>query len=374
MKIVRYINASDVSKLLGGKYGFHWSNQKDNLDIINNKRERFVDKPPTFELHNKTVQIIHELPRQDLKKMVSTFKSPDEILAVYQKAFETSSFTCNYCNSKFVRDDNIDNCCALSKLLNKRHSAGAYIPNQIIDVEDEEDEDEVDLKKLKIKDLKEILLDYGLSTTGKKQELIDRIEKEESEKDEIIQVEKHKIDTNIVINSLNEFKKESIHLPTHCEYIAKTCEVMSKVVVPVLKTALVHDFTMERGNVEEEKIVKEFNIVKDNKLHFHEFAVNNQSYKVGCRYDGDKVEIKTRKSKFLGVPEYEKVQMHFYMATRGVLEWTLKEKYNDIVQDHIVQFNNTFFENVKNDLHKSWENLITSKVFKFEYDEECNFW
>ena len=275
MKIVRYINASDVSKLLGGKYGFHWSNQKDNLDIINNKRERFIDKPPTFELHNKTVQIIHELPRQDLKTIVNTLKTKEELLAVY----ETALFTCNYCNSKFVRDDNIDNCCALSKLLNKRHSAGAYIPNQIID---DEDEDEVDLKKLKIKDLKEILLDYGLSTTGKKQELIDRIEKEESEKDEIIQVEKHKIDTNIVINSLNEFKKESIHLPTHREYIAKTCEVMSKVVVPVLKTALVHDFTMERGNVEEEKIVKEFNIVKDNKLHFYDDSINTPAGWKNC--------------------------------------------------------------------------------------------
>lgn len=230
MKIARYINASDVSKLLGGKYGFHWSNQKDNLDIINNKRERFIDKPPTFELHNKTVQIIHELPRQDLKTIVNTLKTKEELLAVY----ETALFTCNYCNSKFVRDGNIDNCCPLSKLLNKRHSSGTHVhvPN------------EIEEKKLKIKDLKEILLDHGLSTKGKKQELIDRIEKFEDEEDEI--------HTKIVIDSLNEFKKESIHLPTHCEYIAKTCEVMSKVVVPVLKTALVHDFTMERGNVEEE--------------------------------------------------------------------------------------------------------------------------
>lgn len=371
--MLRYINASDVSKLLGNKYEFYWATQKENLDIINNRREKFIDKPQTFELQNKTVQIIHELPRHDLKKMISTFKSPDEILAVYQKAFETSSFTCNYCNSKFVRNDNIDNCCTLSKLLNKRHSSGT--PNQIDfvkgDVKDE-DEDEIDFKKMKIKDLKEILLGHDLSTKGKKQELIDRIkqfedeeiyeDEEDEETEKIIQT----INTNIVIDSLNEIKKESIHLPTHCEYITKTYDVFSKVVVPVLKTALDHDFTMERGNVEEEKIVKEFNIVKDNKLHFHEFDVNNQPYKVGCRYDGDKVEIKTRKSKFLGVPTYEKVQMHFYMATRNVLEWTLKEKYDDVVKDHIVQFDNTFFENVKNDLHKSWENLlIRPSAFSF---------
>jgi hypothetical protein len=53
------------------------------------------------------------------------------------------------------------------------------------------------------------------------------------------------------------------------------------------------------------------------------------------------------------------------MATRGVLEWTLKEKYDGVVRDHIVQFNNTFFENVKNDLHKSWENLIIGSKVKY---------
>jgi len=78
-------------------------------------------------------------------------------------------------------------------------------------------------------------------------------------------------------------------------------------------------------------------------------------YKIGCRFDGPQIEIKTRKSKLLGVPEYENVQMHLYMSINKSEYWTLKEKFNDQVVDHQIFFNDVFFKKIKQDIHKNWE-------------------
>ena len=41
--MARYINASDVSKVLGKIYNFTWAKPDEVLKIINNKREKFVE-------------------------------------------------------------------------------------------------------------------------------------------------------------------------------------------------------------------------------------------------------------------------------------------------------------------------------------------
>lgn len=278
---IRYINASDVSKLLGPEYDVYWSTKAENLNIINNIREKYQpNKPITFELNTKTIETIQTLEPVEITAIVNTIQAPEELE-------RTQSLTA--------------------------------------------------------KDLR-IILELPTTNRSKKEVLVEQYNKK------------------IVIESLNKTKKETVVLNTHVEYSSKTAKVLAQIVHPVLKAVLDTDFTMERGNVEEEKIIKEFNIKKDNKFRSCSFKVGEQGYKVGCRFDGENVEIKTRKTKFLGVPIYEKVQMHFYMATSCVTEWTLKEKYSDKVQDHLVQFDNAFFEKVKLDLHKSWESLISQNI------------
>jgi len=272
----RYINSSDVSKLLGEEYGVYWSTKAENLNIINNIRERYQpDKPITFELNTKTVETIQTLPKEEITNIVNTIQAPEELERT---------------------------------------------------------------KSLTAKDLR-VILELPQTDRSKKEVLIEQYNKK------------------IVIESLNKTKKATVVLDTHVEYSSKAAEVLAQVSHPVLKAVLDRDFTMERGNVEEEKIIKEFGIKKDNKFRSYSFTIDEQKYKVGCRFDGENVEIKTRKNKFLGVPDYEKVQIHFYMATSCVTSWTLKEKYNDKVQDHLVQFDTTFFEKVKTDLHDAWESL-----------------
>lgn len=251
--MARYVNASDVSKLLGRSYGVFWSTQEENLRIILGKRERYKPKPQTFELNTETVEVIQSLPKE-------------EISNAYKM----------YCDT----------------------------------------------------------------TTP---------------------CEEPEVQKELVVKALNQMKKETVQAHTHSEYVAKTSHVIKNVSAPILKTALDHDFTMERGNVEEERIIQKCGIKKDNVLRTFEFKVDDQSYKVGCRFDGENVEIKTRKDSFKGVPLYEKVQIHFYMAASGSNEWTLKEKYADELRDHRVVFCESFFEKVKKDLHESWEKLVGVK-------------
>ena len=323
--MTRYINASDVSKVLGKKYNFMWTKPDEVLDIINNRREKCN---VNFELNKVSQNLIQNLPNQDLKSIISTFKTSEELTDDYK-------FYCKDKNLIFDED--------------------------LWELSSEMSSEEIDYNKLDLNELKDILSEYGLSTKGKKQELIYRIENYNeilNEKLETISEIKKNIKTEIVVNNLNEIKKETVHLDKHIDYITKTKSLLNTINNVELKKALSSDFTMDRGNVEEIKIIKECSIKKDNKLRYFNFNVDEQKYKVGCRFDGEQVEIKCRKSKFLGVPDYEKVQMHFYMAAINVNEWTLKEKYNDQIKDHFIEFDNTFFEEVKNDLHDSWESFV----------------
>ena len=152
-------------------------------------------------------------------------------------------------------------------------------------------------------------------------------------------------------------KKRITNCDTHPEYITQENEFVSQLPEEI-REVVTQQFTMERGNVEESRIVKEYNITKTNKLEYLTFKIEGTMYKIGSRFDGPQIEIKTRKNKFMGVPDYEKVQLHIYMATSGVKEWTLKEKFNDQVIDHQIFFDDALFDKIKIDIHKNWERYL----------------
>ena len=157
-----------------------------------------------------------------------------------------------------------------------------------------------------------------------------------------------------IMEYITDNKKEITNLETHQEFIKSESDFISKL-PDSLKKVVEKEFTMERGNVEENKIIKEQGIAKTNKLEYLTFKINGFTYKIGCRFDGPQIEIKTRKSRLLGVPEYENVQMHLYMSINKSEHWTLKEKFNDQIVDHQIFFNDVFFKKIKQDIHKNWE-------------------
>jgi soluble P-type ATPase len=76
----RYINASDVSKLLGEEYEVYWSTKAENLNIINNIREKYQpNKPITFELNAKTVETIQTLEPVEITTIVNSIQAPEEL-------------------------------------------------------------------------------------------------------------------------------------------------------------------------------------------------------------------------------------------------------------------------------------------------------
>lgn len=59
------------------------------------------------------------------------------------------------------------------------------------------------------------------------------------------------------------------------------------------------------------------------------------------------VEIKTRQRRFLGVPRYELVQLHAYMAIFGVRKAVLVESYLGEEREHDVEFDDVLWERVR---------------------------
>jgi hypothetical protein len=170
---------------------------------------------------------------------------------------------------------------------------------------------------------------------------------------------KQKISENksSVLEHILYAKKETTCIDDQNEYKYKR-ERYLKSFPEILREAIDTEFTLEFGNIQEEKILKEQGIQKTNNLHYLNFTVNGLGYKVGCRFDGPQIEIKTRKNKFLGVPEYERAQIMIYMAASKKDTWILKEKWNNEINDHEVLFDPIFFEKIKKDIHENWEKYI----------------
>jgi hypothetical protein len=113
--------------------------------------------------------------------------------------------------------------------------------------------------------------------------------------------------------------------------------------------------TMERGNFKEQELLEKLNVTKTNKISYYTFTEGNQKYKIGCRFDGPQIEIKTRKNKKIGLTRYERVQLTVYMAVSKTNEWILKEIYLDTVEDFPLTFDPVFMDQIKKDIHESWE-------------------
>ena len=168
------------------------------------------------------------------------------------------------------------------------------------------------------------------------------------------------------MNYVSQKKKEVTEAASHSDYIQTENDFLSDLsgsfnINPEITNLVKRELTMERGNVEESRIRKEYKIPKDNTLKYYTFEVDKTNYKIGCRFDGPQVEIKTRKNKFIGVTEYDRVQLHIYMAVSNSDSWVLKEKFNDQIVDHQIFFDSAFLTKIKNDIHNRWNYFLKGK-------------
>jgi hypothetical protein len=86
---------------------------------------------------------------------------------------------------------------------------------------------------------------------------------------------------------------------------------------------------------------------------------------VGGKHDGiDRanarlIEIKTRQRRFLGVPDYERVQVHAYMAIFGLRNATLIESFLGERREHAVPFDDELWERVRGAVEQFLSGLQT---------------
>lgn len=83
--------------------------------------------------------------------------------------------------------------------------------------------------------------------------------------------------------------------------------------------------------------------------------INNVEVYIGGKHDGQMnddtiIEIKNRQRGFLGVPIYEKVQVHAYMYIYGMKKAMLVESYKGEERKHEMEFDDEFWSEVKNNV------------------------
>lgn len=82
----------------------------------------------------------------------------------------------------------------------------------------------------------------------------------------------------------------------------------------------------------------------------------------GLRRDADGgltiVEIKTRVNRLLGVPTYERVQIHAYMFIHGTRRGRLVENFKSRVVEHVVDFDDVFWAGVTTALGDFWQRVL----------------
>jgi len=112
--------------------------------------------------------------------------------------------------------------------------------------------------------------------------------------------------------------------------------------------------TRHEGDVGEMYYAKTgLKIEKDNARKFWEFmpGFGIVGKFDGFNEDGTLVEIKNRMRRLFGtVPEYEKVQVHVYMAMSNKVQAQLVERYKDQIMIHAVDYDDDFMEEVLGEL------------------------
>jgi hypothetical protein len=109
------------------------------------------------------------------------------------------------------------------------------------------------------------------------------------------------------------------------------------------------------GQEQEDVVRKNTNVLikTDNKFVVSKlpiFTIGEIDYYIGGKHDGMLdgvvIEIKTRQRRFLGVPVYERVQIHAYMHIYKTRKGRLVESFNGERKEHDIEFDDEFWREV----------------------------
>lgn len=95
---------------------------------------------------------------------------------------------------------------------------------------------------------------------------------------------------------------------------------------------------------------------RNDKMHYYTFKFPNISLRVGGKIDGYDaenaciVEAKHRQYKFLGIRQYEKVQLELYMRMLSVTQAHLVESFDGIVKKHVYTHDPELWETISDKL------------------------
>uniref|UniRef100_A0A6C0J805 Uncharacterized protein n=1 Tax=viral metagenome TaxID=1070528 RepID=A0A6C0J805_9ZZZZ len=148
-----------------------------------------------------------------------------------------------------------------------------------------------------------------------------------------------------------------------CNSIEKTLIAEAIQKMPDVKTNRIEEFvkktiSVDRGMINESKIIEELRETKklaiktNNKLYYLNFEFKEANLKIGGKIDGlDKtnnkiLEVKTRRHKFLGIRDYEEIQLEIYMKMLNLSKATLVERYEQEERIHEYEHNPTLYDKI----------------------------
>lgn len=147
--------------------------------------------------------------------------------------------------------------------------------------------------------------------------------------------------------------------------------------MPFIDANIVEEFvkktiSVDRGIINEPKIIENLkntqnlNIEKTNKLYYLDFDFVNGNLKIGGKIDGldttnnKLLEVKTRRNKFLGIRDYEEIQLEIYMKMLNLTKATLVERYEKEDRIHEYVHNPDLYDKIVSGL-QDYVNFISDK-------------
>ena len=130
-------------------------------------------------------------------------------------------------------------------------------------------------------------------------------------------------------------------------------EDLDKTIDEMKNTSKIHlvceEVAKRRGEICEDMLVKKYNI-KDNNNRLYYYTFGSNYFKLCGRIDGYKngklCEIKTRRYKFLGLKDYEKIQIQLYMLLTKSRECLLLEKFKDEEKETIEYYDDDYCKDI----------------------------
>jgi hypothetical protein len=166
-----------------------------------------------------------------------------------------------------------------------------------------------------------------------------------------------------VVEKLSENVIGGENVNQRTEMYQEIQELVGEEIYTKLETNLTSKVNTTIGTQDEEKIIENVETrnkvsvsQRNSRMYYTSFYYDNFTVKIGGKIDGfdeennTLIEVKRRMNRFLGMPDYEKVQCEIYMKMKGTNKCILTEMFDGESRDHYYESDEILVNKIRDGL------------------------